>query len=279
LLRLGTVAETVDKPALALTVLLMKPPSLDTLTGAAIEPVMTDLNQMTGLEESLNERTLRWSRLGETVPPTAPISKVKMNLTKRTDLEFLAFVGSHLAKMVDNPNFEEPQPPEDDMDASFELYREKLQILQELRALAIAATTAKDQAREALTAKMVARGAYIQTASKGNPAKILSAALDVVSDRRPIGALPPPTNIRAYLGEFPGIMLLRWDGVEDARGYLVEYSLDEEVRVFRLLASTSKTSLRLENLTVGQRLVFRLATQGGKTGQSPWSTEMIRTVG
>ncbi|MBL9116929.1 MAG: hypothetical protein JNJ83_18125 [Verrucomicrobiaceae bacterium] len=257
----------------------MKPPSLDTLAGAATEPVITDSVQTPVLDEALHEKTLRWSRLGEMVEPTAPISKVKMNLTKRTDLEFLSFVKNHLARMVDNPDFEDPQPPEDDMNDSFELYKEKLQLLQELRALVAAATVGKDKAREALTAKMVTRGAYVQTASKGNPFKIRSAGLDVVKDRSPIGALPPPTNIRAYLSEFPGMMLLRWDGVENARGYLVEYSLDEEVRVFRQLANTTKTSLRLDNLIVGQRLVFRLATQGGKTGQSPWSAEMIRTVG
>ena len=88
----------------------------------------------------------------------------------------------------------------------------------------------------------------------------------------------PPGNLRSYLGEVPGVMELRWDGAEGAHSYLVECSPDVMPRQFALAKGCSQTKLLLENLTVGQIYVFRVATQGAKNAQSPWSMELIRAA-
>lgn len=212
--------------------------------------------------------------------PSAPVAKVKMDLKRRTDEDLDFFVGNHIALITGNADFTDQQPLPADLLAAYTLYETKLVALQQIRELAKQATLEKDQAKTALIDLMVARGAYVQTASGGNAAKIVSVGLGVAStSRTPTGPLMPPTNLRSFLGEVPGVMELRWDGVDGARGYIVQCSPDVLPREFASIKNCSKTRLLLENLTVGDTLVFRFAAQGGSTGQSPWSAELIRTVG
>ena len=211
--------------------------------------------------------------------PAAPVAKVKMELRSRDDENLDYFVGNHIDLITGNPNYLNQQPPPADLLAAFNLYETKLVAHQQMRDLAKQATLEKDQARKALEDLMVRRGAYVQEASAGNPSKILAVGLDVASPRTPMGPLTPPTNLRTFLGEFPGMMELRWEGSDGARAFLVQCSPDVMPRQFSNFKSTTKRSLGMENLTVGDTLVFRVAAQGGSTGESPWSAEVIRTVG
>jgi len=86
------------------------------------------------------------------------------------------------------------------------------------------------------------------------------------------------SNLRSYLGEVPGMLELRWDAAEGAHGYIVEVSSNVMPRQFSLLRSCSKTKLLLENLTLGETYVFRIATQGANNALSLWSVELIRGV-
>ena len=62
---------------------------------------------------------------------------------------------------------------------------------------------------------------------------------------------------------------------EDRRAPL-ECSKDVTPREWSQVKNTSKTSLFQENMEVGETFAVRIATQGGSTGQSPWSAEVIR---
>lgn len=211
--------------------------------------------------------------------PSAPVAKVKMDLKGRTDEDLDFFVGNHIELITGNADFTAPQPLPADLLAAYTLYETKLVALQQIRDLAKQATTEKDQARKALTDLMIIRGAYVQQASGGNASKILGVGFNIVSPRTPCGPLMPPSNLRSYLGEVPGVMELRWEGVKGARGYLVQSSPDVMPRQFSLLQGCSMTRLLLENLIVGETRVFRIATQGPNNVQSPWSVELIRTIG
>lgn len=208
--------------------------------------------------------------------PTPPVAKVKMNLKEKTDAELASYVGNHLELSEENPNFSDLQPTDEEMAEALALYKTTLKDWLAIRSLARKSTLAKKQARKTLEKLMVARGASVQCASGGNPAKIKSIGLGVVSRPTPVGVLPPPGNLQATLGRVLGVMKLSWNGVPGARGYLVEWSLDVQPRQFVLLRSCSRTSLRLENLSAGTTYVFRFATLGGSKGQSVWSPELIR---
>lgn len=210
--------------------------------------------------------------------PTPPVAKVKQELKTRTDENLAAYVGDHIAMITGNAAFPSPQPLPADLAALLATFQTKLAAATQARLAAKEATTLKDQARKELIDAMINRGAYVQTTSNGNAALIESVGMAVVNPRAPIGPLPPPLNLRVLLNGVPGVAELRWDGVPDAVRYVVQCSPNVMPRQFTQVAITGKTRLLLEDLTLGEVCVFRAASIGGSTGQSPWSTEAIRGI-
>lgn len=214
-----------------------------------------------------------------TLPALSPqVSKVKMELSRRTDLGLSAFVTNHISLIAGKPAFANPSPAPAALLTALTDFEQALTDQQVARDMFKAATTVKDIARKTLEDLMIARGAYVQTASGGNAMLIENVGLDVRNNPSPVGPLAPPININAELNGVAGLLKLRWKPVKDARGYLVQCSPDVMPREFTQIKNTSKASLTLENLTLGETLVFRIASQGGSTGQSPWSAEVIRGV-
>lgn len=205
--------------------------------------------------------------------PTARISKVKMEIKEQKDLEFAAYVANHLRMMQGNPNFEDIQPPGEVMENALDTYKAALEDCELLQSLMRAATIRKRQARKTLEKLMVRRGASVQCCSAGHPAKIQSAGLGVKRKSTPVGPLPPPMNFRSSLVD-RGDMLLRWEGVEHAIQYVIQWSANEFPRQFTHQRTASQTKLRLRDLPLYTQWVFRIATMG-TAGLSPWSAEMI----
>jgi hypothetical protein len=204
------------------------------------------------------------------------LAKVKLEMSTRTDSDLASWVGDHITLITGNTAFPTPQPLPADLAAALA----EFQSLRTAQTLALAAartaTTSKDMARKTLEDLMTGRGAYVQTTSAGNAALIEGVGLGVKNPRTPVGPLAPPINIRIDLNGVPGVMKMRWEAVPYARGYLVQCSEDVTPRVWSQIKNTSKTTLQLENMEVGKTYIFRLASQGGSTGQSPWSAEVIR---
>ena len=202
--------------------------------------------------------------------------KVRLDLSRRGDNALKAFALDHITKMAGNANYPTPLPSVAAFLAVYTEYDEALAGCEAAKNAQKAATALKDEKRANLELFLDQRGDYVQIASNGNGPVILTSGFDVKSSPTPIGPLGPPINLRIDLNGIPGVMKLRWDAVENARGYLVECSEDVTPRVWSQIKNTSKTYLLLENMVVGKVYVFRIATQGGSTGQSPWSAEVIR---
>ena len=211
-----------------------------------------------------------------TPEPSPPVSKVKLEMYLRTDADLANWVGDHIELITGDPSFPSPQPPPPDLEAALTLFLDSMTAQTQAMAAAKAATTAKDLARKALEDLMNTRGSYVQTTSGGNPALIENVGLAVKNSRTPVGPLMPPTDINIALTSVAGVMTMRWKGVWRARGYILQCSEDVQPREWSQIKNTSKTTVTLENMEVGKTWVFRLASQGGSTGQSPWSAEVIR---
>jgi hypothetical protein len=210
--------------------------------------------------------------------PPSDGARVKMDLSRRSNDNLIGFVGTHIAMTVDNPTFTEPSPTNAELQAGLTDFQQKNSTAEIAYAQYQDQVAARDQSRASLESMMRRRGAYVQEASNGNRPAILSSGLEVSNPRTPVGPLAPPININTELNGVAGVLKLRWKPVKDARGYLVQCSPDVMPREFTQIKNTSKANLTLENLTLGETLVFRIASQGGSTGQSPWSAEVIRGV-
>lgn len=220
------------------------------------------------------------ARYADDPPASATLdeTKVKLELRERSDADLLQFASQHITAMTGNANFPSPLPLAATFLAAVEFFAAKLTVHDNASAAAREATAAKDQARRALQALFVQRGDYVNIASNGNEAVILSAALPVRRTRTPVGVLPPPQNLRVELNGVAGEMHLKWDVVPYSDGYAVECAEVSATgpRVWGLVKTVTKARLNLNDMPVGTTYAFRVATVGGSTGQSAWTPEVMR---
>jgi hypothetical protein len=210
-----------------------------------------------------------------TLPPTDG-AKVKMSLNSRNNENLDAFTANHITSMAGNAYYPVPLPTVAEFGAVYTDYHTKLTAWLAAQTALRDAATALEAARVQMVDSLNARAGYVQSASNGNTNAIVSSGFEVRNAPTPTGPLPPPININIDLNGVAGVMKIRWQPVDGARGYLVECSEDVQPRVWQQIKNTTRASLFLENMELGQTYVFRIASQGGSTGQSPWSPEVIR---
>jgi hypothetical protein len=203
---------------------------------------------------------------------------VKLELGLLTDPQFAQFGEQHKTDMAGNPLYPTPTPSDTEFNALLAQYELDLTAADSARAAAKEATATKNASREALSSAFKLRASYVQIASNGNTAAILSSGLPVVKERTPTGPLPPPNNLRTTLGAVHGAMTLQWDSVPSNQGYLIRCAKDGPTREWSQLKRSSKPKLDLQDLEIGTTYVFQVATAGGDGGQSPWSPEVKRSA-
>lgn len=201
-------------------------------------------------------------------------ARVKLQTFGRSVNELLSFAQLLLDKMEDNPSFPDPQPSQETFADLLSAVRESATDANLLRLQYKAAITRRNQWLEHLVAAIDERGSYVQMRSQGNAVAIRSAGMDVRKPRRPIPILEPPQGLAVELNGVHGMMILTWNKVKHARGYMLEYGpVDGPMRQQVLVG---RRKLILSGMTPGVKYQFRLATIGGASGQSVWNSWVTR---
>lgn len=211
-----------------------------------------------------------------TPPPgkPKPMAKVKLQLKDKSDPTLLDFAETHVADMVGNVNFTTPAPTAALFDPLVVDFDEKLEAFDQAQAAARTATLAKDAARAALEAGLTSRGDYVQQASAGDEAKILSAGFEVRATPAPVGALPAPVDFLPTMGTVPGTMKTGWKAVRGAVSYIVEWH-EHTVQTGWSQAFSTKSRFTVTGLDSGKTYIFRVAAIGS-AGPGPYSVEAAR---
>ena len=243
---------------------------------ATANPPLPNPNPHYGQGYTYGQPNLRYAvGVGPELPPPQG-AKVKLDLAGRNDLNLFQLAQAHISAMAGNLNFTTPFPTAPDFLTVFTNYANALEACDAAKQAQKQATSFKDEQRDVLMLYLNQRGDYVQGASNGNAPVILSSGFGLKAAPTPVGVLAPPINLLLTLNGTPGAMVLSFSSVANARGYLIECSKDVTPRAFVQVKNTSKTSYFMENMEVGETYVFRVAAQGGSTGQSPWSAEVIR---
>lgn len=200
-------------------------------------------------------------------------ARVKLETFGRPIPDLLSFAQLLYTSMEGNPNFSNPQTPQDELAAILAEADADTAKASRLKALYAAAITRRDQMIERLLAAIDKRGSYVQLESRGNAAVITSAGIDVRKTPQPTGALAPPDNLQVELNGVAGAVVLTWDQVKKARGYMLEYGPVDGPKQQEVVLGQRKVRLSLD---VGVTYQFRLATIGGSSGQSPWGAWVTR---
>jgi hypothetical protein len=209
-----------------------------------------------------------------TALPSSDGAKVKMDLTKRPVDGLASFVANHLTMMTDNPAFPMPTPTQPELLDVYTAFKDSAAETEAAYTTYLIALSKRNENRTALETAMRRRGAYVQAASNGNRQAIVSSGLEVGSLPAPVGMLPAPPALKTELSSTAGVIRLTWPRVRKARGYLVQSSPDVTPRQWELEGCPTKPHFE-KQFTVGDTLVFRVATQGTQ-GLSYWSPEVIR---
>lgn len=209
------------------------------------------------------------------------MSKVSLDLHDLSAPELVA-TGTRLVEgLSDNANFPAPKPSVADLRhkvaalvAANEEYRTLRLQLNKLK-------TARDLAMQELKEALHEEADYVEEASGGDAAKIVSANLSV--DRSwgnwsfwPFDSLPQVIELSASNGDEIGEIDLVWDPVREAEGYEVELSTDLAGEgPWTQCAVASKSSVSVKELTPRIRYWFRVRAIGDE-GQGEWSDAVTK---
>ena len=123
----------------------------------------------------------------------------------------------------------------------------------------------KNEKGDALIVAMNNGAMHIQL-NHGNVLSVLLSSGYVEKDTQgtPVGPLPVVENMkqRTPYDAPAGTMLVMWDGVEHANGYLLEYTQDQSPMAKPTIKFVSPTEYLITNLIPGQQLFSRVAAAG-----------------
>jgi hypothetical protein len=212
--------------------------------------------------------------------PAVPVdegAKAKLDLGTRNDDNLLQFAQDHIADMTGNASFPTPAPTAVAFQAVLDTYASALTAANNAKSAAKQATSIKNAARAELESALGVRRNYVQIASNGNEAVILSSGLAVQAPRTPKGQLPPPLGLSVDLNGTVGVMKATWVADPRSVGYLLRWSKDTPERTWSQVRC-SKALFTFTGMEVGQSYVFQVAAAGGVNGQSYWTPEVFRTA-
>lgn len=206
------------------------------------------------------------------------MSKVKLDLKAKDYTTLRTFAQGHRDAMVGNTNYPTPAPTVAVFDPSLLAFSEKLD---EVSAAEVALQTLRaerDALRLDLEKNLNGRGTYVDTASAGDLAKILSAAFEVQADATPTTSMEKPRDFAATMGDEEGEIDVSCHSVPKAKSYLIEMREHSDTAApgpWTLAKISGRSSASITGMTSGQKYAFRIRAIGPNDLESPWSEEAI----
>jgi hypothetical protein len=206
------------------------------------------------------------------------MSKVKLDLQRKDSIQLRIFAKEHAAAMVENANYPIPVPSAEVFGAAFDSYAVKLDRISATETILQTLRAERDVLRVSLEGNLNSRGAYVDDVSRGDIAKILSAAFAVQADATPTTSMEKPYEVSATMGDNPGEIDLSCHAMPNAKSYLIERRDHSDTAMpgawLQVKVSTRSTAT-IPGLISGTRHAFRIRALGPKDLESPWSDEAI----
>lgn len=220
------------------------------------------------------------ARFDEEPPPGPPqprkrMAKPKLELKKKTDDVLQNFVDAILAAMTGNANYATPLPALADITTQQTAFKNALADQKAAKIALQQATSLKDNARDALETLITHLANYVEIASGGDEAKILSAGMQVRTPGAPVGPVAAPGDLSATAGDNEGEMDLGCDPVAGASSYEWQFRLHQDGTAWQTVKTTTNSRTTMTGLTPGTLYAFRVRALGS-AGPGPWSDEAAK---
>lgn len=201
------------------------------------------------------------------------MAKIKRDLKKKPILDKTAS-GAHVIRACDgNTGLGDVTEALAGFTAANEALHAALRAVNLARSEAERVTIIQNDAEAEWNRKFEELCAAIESGTKGDSGKILSAGLSIyVRGHKPkLGTLAAPEKFSSKTGVFEGEVRLRWKNVPGRVAYVIEVAdVPEGERVWRPAGSTTKCSASIKKLEPGRKYWFRVAALG-TAGLGPWS--------
>ncbi len=201
------------------------------------------------------------------------MSTVKLGLAELTIEEKIQLATNIEVALTGNPSFTTPDPTLASLRATADNLGNKTAAAADIRAQSQIATITQDDAEDQLDAALTTLASYVESTSKGDEAKILSAGMQVKAAAIPTGPLPAPGSVAATVGDGAGEVDLAWPKLAGSKSYVIQYATDPNAPDddWKFSTTCTKSSATVSSLIPGTRYWFRIAATGS-AGQSPWSS-------
>ncbi len=203
------------------------------------------------------------------------MTKFRLELSRIKPADKLSLGATHITAMTGNVNYPQPtrvptdaqvQAAQDDLaaaeaevDNAAVIWKQKIQI--------------RDQKEEAWDTVITARANNCEAVTPNDLAALASTGFPLRSSSAPIGALPPPGNLRASATDNEGVIELRCNTVKGASSYEWECRVhDNTTAPWAAIKSSTTTKILVPALTPGTLYAFRVRAVGS-AGPGAWSDE------
>lgn len=209
---------------------------------------------------------------------TKPMAKIKIDVTRLSVAQKLIKSAEFVNLGTANPNV----PGNAASIAALTAAQAALQVAEcaaeEARTTAKQRTSDRDAALEVWTTAVTNLAGFTQSATGGDPGKILSAGFDV---RKPPAPVPTPQGVLGLtvrLNGSPGHSLVSWEAEAVADGYLLQGSPDPVTPTsWQTPVTSTKTKIDANGASPGEKYWYRVAAFNSG-GQGPWSQAACRPV-
>ncbi|MGL4401246.1 MAG: fibronectin type III domain-containing protein [Luteolibacter sp.] len=201
------------------------------------------------------------------------MATVKLALAELSIEEKAQLATNIESDLTGNADFPTPNPTLATLKATAARLTLAVTKVAEIRKQSEIATIEQDEAEDLLDSVLTQLGSYVENASGGDEAKILSAGMGVKSAATAAGMLPAPGPVAANTGDAPYEVDLSWPRLTGAKSFVIQYATDPNATDgdWKFGTTSTKSSCTVGNLVPGTRNWFRVAAVGS-AGQSPWSS-------
>ena len=207
------------------------------------------------------------------------MAKVRTGGSKMTLAALVAAVRTVITKMTGNAKVPTPNPTLVALGALADTAEAKQAAVATKRAELDQAMVERDTAKADLAAAYEQEGAYVQNATGGVEADILSTGYGIRGAPAPVGPMPQVQNFFLTEGDNPGTLDSQWDPVENRSSYevAVYVGADPATGTFTQAATGTASKALLTGLSSGTR-VWAKARAIGSEGPGPWSDPATKIV-
>jgi len=207
---------------------------------------------------------------GVAIPPTlAATGKDKVAigfLTKSKDADLVVASERIAVGMTGNAAYPDPNPTLATLIAARNTY---VAAVNAAKGNSLGIVVRKQQ-RGSFTALLRDLAHYVQVASGGDLAILLSSGFPAQRHKKPVGALPAPANMRLKRGKTSGLLIARCNRVLQAGAYEWRYANIATPTAWVNLESTFAARVAIEGLTPGAQYTAQVRALG-TAGPSDWS--------